>query len=353
MKVNDLIKNTNIIKIHLHETLSSAICKLSSSHDAAFVFSEEGKYMGLVNPYYSLLKSSSPANARVEHCLFHAPKIKTDFTTAKVAQLMNESKVHYLPVFDNQDQFVGIVSSRRMLSVLKGSPLFKVKISDVLKSKKIPLITVFEDDFVSTALNELKKYKVSKLVVINRDMKLKGVLSYYDLISFLIAPREKEQRGERRGDKISLTHKLIKNFSKNFVLTLGPNDQMEEALRLILEKKIGSVVIVDEERHPIGIITTRDFLAILAKNGQKEILEIVSKDLSQENRQQLGGFLFNFNHWLRKEPDLTKARLIVKEEKQGGVFKVILSMFPKKGQPKVIKKEGKNLLKILQGIKKD
>jgi CBS domain-containing protein len=53
-----------------------------------------------------------------------------------VAQLMIESKVHYLPVFDEQEKFSGIISARRMLSVLKGSPAFKVKIKDVLSAKK-------------------------------------------------------------------------------------------------------------------------------------------------------------------------------------------------------------------------
>ena len=351
VRIVDLIKNTN--KIHPHETLSSAVSKLSSSHDAGFIFSEENEFKGLISPYYCLIKSSYPANTRVERCLYHAPHVKINYPISKVAELMIESKVHYLPVFDEQDKFIGIISARRLLSTLKGLPLFKIKIKELLRSKKNSLVTILQNEFISTALSEFKKYKVSKLVVVNKDKKLQGVLSYYDLISFLIAPKNKEHLGDRSGNKVSLNHRQVKNFTKTFILTLSLEDSMEEALRLILEKKIGSVVIVDQLRHPIGIITTKDFLTLLANERGGEKLEIISKNLSQENRQVVGGFFYYINSWVKKIPDVVRARLFVKEEKQGEFFKANLALFPKKGNPKIIEEEGKNLVEVLKKIKKD
>jgi len=43
----------------------------------------------------------------------------------------------------------------------------------------------------------------------------------------------------------------------------------------------------------------------------------------------------------------------VKEEKQGNLFKVVLSLFPKKGQPKVATEEGRDLVDVLQKVKND
>jgi len=352
MTLYELLKNTNIIKVHPDEHLSSAISKLTSSHDAAFVFNEENQFKGVINPYYCLIKSSHPANSKVEHCIFHAPRVKLNYSLAKVSQLMIESKIHYLPVFNNKEEFIGIISARRVLESLKGSPIFKVKIQEILNQKKRPVVTVYEEDFISSALNLFKLYKLSKLVVIGRELKLKGILSYYDLISFLITPKEKEHAGERNGNKVSFSHQKVKNFAKSFVLTLKSEDTMEEALRLIIEKKIGSVVIVDKDRHPIGIITSQDFLGLISKGQSHQKLEIIEKDLSRENRQIVGGFFNSLNLWVKNIPNLIKARLFVKEEKEGGVFKVNLSLFPKKGEPTVIKKEGKNLLKMLKKIKK-
>lgn len=353
MKVRDILKTENIIRISSYDLLSTALAKLSTSHDAAFVFSPEQKFLGVINPYYCLIKSSYPGNARVEHCLYHPPKIKTNFPLEKVAQLMIESKVHYLPVFDEQDVFIGIVSARHLLTSFTNTFSLKIKIKEILKTKKTPVVTVFNEDSIANALTLFKANKISKLVVINKDMKLEGILSHYDLISFLIAPKHREERGDRAGVKTSLTHQRVKTFAKSYVLTISKENYIQDALKMILEKKIGSVVIVDNERHPIGIITTRDLLAFLLKAYSSKEIEIVNKNLSKESRRILGGFFTHLQLWIKKIPNLSKAKLIVKEEKSGGLFKVILSLFPKKGKLLVIKKEGKNLLNVLKWIKKD
>ncbi|MDH7476283.1 MAG: CBS domain-containing protein [Microgenomates group bacterium] len=351
MTIQNAIKTKNIIIINPEETLSSALSKLHSSHDAGFVFSQDKHYLGVVNPYHCLIRNSFPGNAKVGHCLFHAPRLKVNFPITKIAQLMIESKVHYLPVFDKKENFIGIFSARHLLADLKDSPIFKIKIKEVLTEKKQPMITIYDNDLIANALNLFKKYKISKLIVIGKDMKLRGILTYFDLISFLIAPKSKEALGERAGNKVNLNYQQIKNFAKSYVLTLTENDYLNQALELILDKKIGSVVIVDNKKYPIGIITTRDFLRLLSKKNNEKKIEITEKNLSKENRQILGGFFEYLSNWVKKIPDVTKAKLFVKEEKKGGLFEVVLSLIYRKGQPTIIKKEGKNLRKVLKKIK--
>ncbi len=354
MTVRDILKTDKIIKISPEETLSSALSKLATSHDAAFVFTEEGKkYLGIINPYYCLIKTSFPANTKVSHCIFHAPHVFINDSLSKLASLFMESKIHYLPVFDQKKEFLGIVSARHLVSKFVDSPIFKVKISNALQSKKRPIITIFEDDTISTAVSTFKKEKISKLIVIGRDMKLKGILSYYDLVAYLISPKNSENKGERIGNKINFFHLKVKNFYKSYVLTLTPDNLLIEVLNLILEKRIGSVVIIDKERHPIGIITTKDLLRLFFGINNSKKLEVTSKNLSPENRRIVSGFFNQFSSTLKKIPRVTKAKLFVKEEKDGNLFKVALSLIPQKGDPKVIKKEGNNLIKILKKIKKD
>jgi hypothetical protein len=109
---------------------------------------------------------------------------------------------------------------------------------------------------------------------------------------------------------------------------------------------------VNQLRQPIGIITTRDLLSFFffPPNGKK--IEIIVKNLSEKNRQILGGFFNRLKLSLQKFPQITSARVFVKEEKQGGLFKVVLSLFSKKGKAKIVKKEGKNFPQLLKEIKK-
>ncbi|MFN4212879.1 MAG: CBS domain-containing protein, partial [Microgenomates group bacterium] len=203
-------------------------------------------------------------------CLYHPPKVHINDPLTKVAQFFIETKVHYLPVFDDKDQFLGIISARRLLSRFEKETDFKVKIEEILKNKK-PLTVIYENDSVASALNVFKSTKFSKLVVVDSDFKLKGIFSYFDLIYYLMLPKDSPSKGAREGKKVNFFHQPVKNFMKTYVLTLTKENYLSEALHLILEKKIGSVVILGEKRKPAGIITTRDLLKFfIQKEKEKE-----------------------------------------------------------------------------------
>lgn len=273
--LSTIIKKDNIITASPDDSLTQALARLSTSHDAAFVFDEKKKYLGVINPYYALIRSSHPGNAKALHCLHHPPKIYIDYPLPKVASLLIESKIHYLPVFDRKDNFLGIISARRILRNLSNLAVFKKPIKEALRWRRRPLTVVYEDETVAQAINLFKSTKLSKLVVINRDMKLKGILSYYDLIAFML--EGKKPNGGRReivGNKVHLFNQRVRNYMKIYVLSLKQDNLVSDAFRLIIDKKIGSVVIVDAERHPTGIVTTRDLLRLYIESERKPIWQL-------------------------------------------------------------------------------
>jgi len=274
MRLLNILKENDIIKVSPDDHLSKVLSKLSTSHDAAFVFNEEDKYMGIVSPYFTMIKTSLPGNAKVQHCLVHTAKIYLNYPLSKVCELFIQSKIHYLPVFDPQsEKFLGIISARRILSYFKDQPIFKVKVEEIIKKRWQGLITIYEDDMISQAIHLFKTKKISKLVVINQERKLKGVLSYYDLIRLMISPKYSNHRGERIGDKISFYNYRVKNFAKSYVLTLSKEKLLIEVINLIVNKKIGSVIIIDKERRPLGIITTRDILRFYIDNEKRNFFK--------------------------------------------------------------------------------
>lgn len=267
-----IVKTDNIITVTPDVSLAQALAHLSTSHDAAFVFDEKQKYLGVVNPYYALIRSSHPGNAKIVNCLHHPPKIYIDYPLPKVATLLIESKIHYLPVFDRKDNFLGIISARRLLSKLSHLEVFKKPIAEAIRFKRRPLTVVYEDETVAQAINLFKSTKLSKLVVINRDMKLKGILSYYDLIAFMLDGKKPGGgRKEIVGNKVHLFNQRVRNYMKTYVLSLKKDNFVADAFKLILDKKIGSVVVVDGDRHPTGIVTTRDLLRLFIDSQRTSI----------------------------------------------------------------------------------
>jgi acetoin utilization protein AcuB len=96
------------------------------------------------------------------------------------------------------------------------------------------------------ALNLMKQYSIRHLPVAE-NRTLLGLLSESDLRQCLISSSLME---EMRLDQI-----MIKN-----PVTIGPNESLEEAARLIYRYKIGGLPVVDRGKL-VGILTTPDILA--------------------------------------------------------------------------------------------
>ena len=55
------------------------------------------------------------------------------------------------------------------------------------------------------------------------------------------------------------------------VVSVTPETPVEEAAEILLEKNIGSVVIVDENNQPAGILTSTDFVRIVSEGDPEEV----------------------------------------------------------------------------------
>jgi CBS domain-containing protein len=77
--------------------------------------------------------------------------------------------------------------------------------------------------------------------------------------------------------------KPLKDILNRDVITIGPTASVSEAAYLMMREEIGSLVVVDDERFPLGIITDRDLvISVIAggKNSEEVIVEeVMTKDL--------------------------------------------------------------------------
>ncbi len=348
MNQRDIVKTENIIRVSAEDTLSSALSRLASSHDAAFVFTADDKYIGVINPYYTLIQTSFPGTTKVEHCIFHPPRVDIEDDLSRIAQLMTESKIHYLPVFNEGKEFVGITTARRLLRAIRKMTVAKTKIINAAIGKNGGVVSVYEDESIDHALHLFKEHKISKLVVIDRGMKLRGIISYYDLIPNIVAPGDRETKNDRK----HFINLKVKNFAKKTVLTLLPNDTVADAIDQILKHSMGSVVIVDRESHPVGIITTKDILNLLLLRKLKKPVEFTQKHLSHEHEEIMADFVSYVSKHIQNHTDIRSAKVIVEEEKAGVLYRIAVHILPEKGEVQVFEKESKNLEGTIKDLKK-
>ncbi|MFW5703474.1 MAG: CBS domain-containing protein [Patescibacteria group bacterium] len=354
MKARDIVKKTGILTAHPDDTLGSAVSKLHSSHDAVFVIDHDGHYRGVINPYHSLIKTGrNQGDTLVKHALFHPPRIVPEDSIERIITMMRDSRMHYLPLMD-EDTFVGVISARRILRDMHNNPSYQISVNEALQDKKKPIVSVYADDEITKIRHLFETEDVSKLVVIDKDMKVNGIMSYYDLIPHFIAPSDKPSSNVVRiDDKDMFVHLKVKNVMQSRVHMRKPDDTLQRCVDDIIHREIGSVVIVNRQGYPVGILTVRDLLVRLASEETTQFIELSTNNVSPGNMKVIFDYGPRLERWIEKIKDVERVHMLVKEEKNGGLFKVTLSIFTKKGKPQVYKEEDKDLLKVLQSLNKN
>ena len=66
------------------------------------------------------------------------------------------------------------------------------------------------------------------------------------------------------------------------VVTIRPEQSVKEATRLLVEHNIGALVVVNEARQPVGIISERDILRAAARHDDafaRPVSQVMTKDV--------------------------------------------------------------------------
>lgn len=64
-----------------------------------------------------------------------------------------------------------------------------------------------------------------------------------------------------------MTVKAILAQKGHDVHTLGPNETLSEAVRILAEYRIGALVVTNGDRKIVGIISERDIVRVIGKDG--------------------------------------------------------------------------------------
>ncbi len=117
-------------------------------------------------------------------------------------------------------------------------------------------VVVEEDALVSDAELLLRSYRITGLPVVANGI-LVGVISQTDLLN----ARSSELIGEN-WSRVRVRHLMTRP-----PVTVHLGATIEHAARLMLEKHIHRLVIVDDEGSPSGVVTTSDLLRVILDEG--------------------------------------------------------------------------------------
>ena len=126
-----------------------------------------------------------------------------------------------------------------------------MKVADVMTKEPV---TIAAGETVGQADELMSENNIRQIPVVNgRD--LVGIVTDRDIRSFLSGSLLGDPEARERA-----LHTPVRDVMTTEPIFVSPNDDLEEALELLIDEKIGGIPVVDEAEGLVGIVSYIDLL---------------------------------------------------------------------------------------------
>ena len=127
---------------------------------------------------------------RVESYMSHAPIIiRNDTDYWKASEIMQEKNLHHIPVVNETDEIVGILTLRDLKIAAMHFGEANVEVSEVMHS---PVVTVAPDEPLAAAAQQMVDHRIGGLPVLDVNGQVVGILTETYLLRALIDQLDKD-----------------------------------------------------------------------------------------------------------------------------------------------------------------
>ncbi|MEW9491480.1 MAG: CBS domain-containing protein [Candidatus Aramenus sulfurataquae] len=157
-----------------------------------------------------------------------------------------------LPIVDVKGKPVGIVTEREFLLAFQDmDQMFPVS---KFMSRKVS--TVYSETLLEQATRQMLNRGYRRLPVVDEDGKAIGMITAADSVKVA-------GKAVNKLDPDVFFGRKVKEVMRNKLITIEEDRSVNEAAALLIDNNIGSLVILDKDGRPKGIITERDLLIAL------------------------------------------------------------------------------------------
>lgn len=135
-------------------------------------------------------------------------------------------------------------------------------------------VTISKDQRLSYALEQLDKKGVERLVVVQNG-EVTGILTYADIADRL---------GVSKVVALSIKRLHVSSAMTDTVITVGPDDDVNEVAQLMIERGMSGCPVVDEEGKLVGVITKVQISKLVDRFEKVKVSELMTtEDILQVN----------------------------------------------------------------------
>jgi CBS domain-containing protein len=143
----------------------------------------------------------------------------------------------------------------------------ETKVADVMVTE---VVTINPDATLAQAAEVMRDANVGMLPIVEEDGKLRSVVTDRDIVVRAVA----------RGIEPDTTP--VKNLDTEDVVSVRPEWDAEAAMRLMAERQIGRIPVVDAERRVVGVVTLSSL--ILRARDQEKVLDTAEEVARRSSR---------------------------------------------------------------------
>jgi len=305
MDIEDVV-TTDYETVEAATRVSKLLGLFSDRKRRAVVVTRDDDFAGVV-AQRQLLASHHDPKERVRTVMRTDPsRLSPTEDVRETARLMIESELKLLPVFEGDD-FVGVVTARDILAAVQPN-LDVLDVADVCSRN---LVAVETETTLGEVLHTIREHGISHVPVLDETQvggriveRPLGMVSIYDLLSFVLRATEREQGGSPRGfdnhggsgsrdtfrshggfgERAGFEARLLDLPARDVMsapaATTTAEASLADATGEMFDNDYASLVVVDDDEQATGIVTMTDVLRSLTWTDEEPVrIQIFGIDL--------------------------------------------------------------------------
>ncbi len=255
LRVSELMYRNNIRAVPITDS-EDRILGLVTAMDLVNYFGG-GDYFNIVKVKYggNIYKA---LNENIGSIMKKDPAtISVDRKLTDLLELMVLSGYGVIPIVDDENRVVGIVTERDIVNYLSSRISLGVKIKDLMTKN---VITIREDKSIKDVLQLMVSAGIRRLPIVDERDVVTGIVTAKDVVN--VVGSHKIFSMAKTGNIEEFLNAKISEISTSRVVTVSPNDDLSTAIGLMSTYNV-SGLLVTENGTLVGIITERDVIYAL------------------------------------------------------------------------------------------
>jgi len=175
----------------------------------------------------------------------------------EVARLMLENGIGSVPVMDEDDKMVGIVSKADFVTLAVGIAFDKITVKEIMTKE---LVVVSPTDRLVHARRQMMEAHVGRVPVVDEE-DLKGMVTSKDLMRAFIDFRKKVPE---KYQKSQIKEVLVEDIMSSNPTVTTKDATISEVAKVMMDTGYNGLPVVEDD-NVVGIITQTDILRLIEK----------------------------------------------------------------------------------------